>query len=430
MLTKISGGHVIDPGLINARMDIWIKDGSIFEICEEGKGSLESFSPDKIPDRIIDAAGKIVVPGLIDMHVHLREPGHEYKETIETGLKAAVAGGFTAVCCMPNTKPVNDNAQITSFIYEKARQAGLAKVYPVAAISIGLKGDSLAEYAELKAAGAVAVSDDGMPVSSGRLMRNAMEYASCFGLLTIAHCEDHELAGNGCMNEGAVSTRLGLRGIPNISESIMVMRDIELSSLTGVPVHIAHVSASESVNAIREAKKRGIKVTAETAPHYFTLTDEAVGNYDTNAKMNPPLRTESDRQAIIKGIEDGTLDIIATDHAPHSVLEKELEFDKAANGICGLETSLGLSMKLVQDGIINMESLVRLMSTRPAELLGMDNHLKPGNKADITIIDPDAEWNVDSSKFYGKSKNTPFNGWDLKGRAVMTIVGGRIVFEL
>ncbi|WP_027358701.1 dihydroorotase [Desulforegula conservatrix] len=426
MLTKISGGHVIDPGYINARMDIWIKDGSIFEVCEEGKGTLESSSP----DRIINAAGKIVVPGLIDMHVHLREPGHEYKETIETGLKAAVAGGFTAVCCMPNTKPVNDNAQITSFILEKARQAGLAKVYPVAAISLGLKGDSLAEYAELKTAGAIAVSDDGMPVSSGRLMRNAMEYASCFGLLTIAHCEDHELACNGCMNEGSVSTRLGLRGIPNISESIMVMRDIELSDLTGVPVHIAHVSARESVNAIREGKKRGIKVTAETAPHYFTLTDEAVGNYDTNAKMNPPLRTETDRLAVIKGLEDGTLDIIATDHAPHSVLEKELEFDKAANGICGLETSLGLSMKLVHDGIIGMESLVRLMSTRPAEILGKDNHLKPGNNADIAIIDPDAEWKVDSSKFQGKSKNTPFNGWDLKGRAVMTIVDGRIVFEL
>lgn len=426
MLTKISGGYVIDPGYINSKADVWIRDGKIIEVCAEG---VATQIPDT-PDKIIDASGKIVSPGLIDMHVHLREPGHEYKETIETGLKAAVSGGFTAVCCMPNTKPVNDNSQITSFILEKARQAGLAKVYPVAAISTGLKGDSLSEYAELKASGAVAVSDDGMPVTSGRLMRNAMEYASGFGLLVISHCEDHDLAGNGSMNEGEVSTRLGLRGIPNISESIMVMRDIELSELTGVPVHIAHVSARESVMAIREAKKRGIKVTAETAPHYFVLTDEAVGNYDTNAKMNPPLRTEEDRQAIIKGLSDGTLDIIATDHAPHSVLEKEMEFDKAANGICGLETSLGLGMRLVQDGAIDMENLIRLMSTRPSEILGMDNHLKPGNAADITLIDPVAEWVVDSSQFFSKSRNTPFDGFRLKGRAVMTIVDGRVVFEL
>lgn len=427
MLTKISGGHVIDPGYTNSIKDVWIKDGLVFDICDEGQ---HCSGHDNVPDRIIDASGKIVVPGLIDMHVHLREPGHEYKESIETGLKAAVAGGFSAVCCMPNTKPVNDNAQITTFILEKARLAGLARVYPVAAISPGLKGDSLSEYAELKAAGAVALSDDGMPVSSGRLMRNAMEYASGFGMLMISHCEDPDFAGNGCMNEGVVATRLGLRGIPNISESIMVIRDIELSALTGVPVHIAHVSTRESVMAIREAKKRGVRVTAETAPHYFMLTDEAVGNYDTNAKMNPPLRTEADRLAIIEGLCDGTLDVIATDHAPHSVLEKNLEFDRAANGICGLETSLGLSMKLVHDGLIDMETLVRLMSTRASEILGMDNHLEPGKNADITIIDPDAEWKVDSSMFYSKSRNTPFNGWDLKGRAVVTIVGGKVVFEI
>lgn len=426
MLTKISGGQVIDPGNINARADVFIRDGKIIEIRREGDTPFISDAP----DLTLDASGKIVVPGLIDMHVHLREPGHEYKETIETGLRAAVSGGFTAVCCMPNTKPVNDNGQVTAFILDGAARAGLARVYPVAAISPGLKGESLSEYAELKAAGAVAVSDDGMPVTSGRLMRNAMEYASGFGLLVISHCEDHDLAGNGCMNEGVVATRLGLRGIPNISESIMVMRDIELSSLTGVPVHIAHVSARESVMAIREAKKRGISVTAETAPHYFILTEEAVGEYDTNAKMNPPLRTEEDRQEIIRGLTDGTIDVIATDHAPHSVLEKEVEFDKAANGICGLETSLGLGMRLVHEGKVDLEALVRLMSTRPAEILGMDNHLKPGNMADITIIDPDLEWTVDSSAFFSKGRNTPFNGFRLKGRAVATLVGGRVVYKI
>ena len=385
---------------------------------------------DEYPEsRIIDASGKIVTPGLIDMHVHLREPGHEYKETIETGCLAAAFGGFTAVCTMPNTNPVNDCRQVTEYILQKAQSADTVRVYPVAAISPGLKGDGLCEYGELKVAGAVALSDDGNPVMNSLLMRRALEYAKGFELPVISHCEDLDLAAGGAMNEGAIATRMGLAGIPNASESIMVMRDIALCELTGVPIHIAHVSTEESVRAIRDAKKREIPVTAETAPHYFTLTEESVKEYNTKTKMNPPLRSGHDREAVCQALADGTIDVIATDHAPHSSIEKEVEFDKAANGIIGLETSVSLALKLVENGVINMTRLVEKMSTNPARILGLETGLLVGRPADITIIDPERSYRVNADNFRSLSRNTPFDGWDMKGKAVLSMVGGKIVYQ-
>lgn len=421
MLIRIKGGRIIDPGNPERIGDILIVDGKI-------TGSPPG---DKSPEneRIVDASGKIVVPGLIDMHVHFREPGEEYKETVETGCRAAAWGGFTAVCTMPNTKPVNDTHEITAYIKGRADSAGLIRVHPVAAISVGLEGKALCEYSELKNAGAVAVSDDGNPVMNSQLMRRALEYANGFGLPVISHCEDLNLTAHGAMNEGAVSTKLGLPGIPNAGESVMVKRDIALSELTGAPVHIAHVSTAESVRAIREAKKRGIRVTAETAPHYFTLTEDAVEGYDTKAKMNPPLRSGHDREAIREGLADGTIDVIATDHAPHSTIEKDVEFDRAANGIIGLETSLCLGLRLVWEGCLTLEQLVGKMSVNPARILGLESGLKTGNPADITIIDPDTVHTVNASKFQSLGRNTPFDGWEFKGRPFMTIVGGKIVFE-
>jgi dihydroorotase len=336
MLTLIRGGRVVDPGNLDGIMDILIEDGKIVEIKEHNSKFIIQNSKFKA----IDAFGKIVVPGLIDMHVHLREPGHEYKETIESGCLSAAYGGFTAICPMPNTNPVNDNSQVTEYILKKAGAADMVRVYPVAAISKGLKGKDLCEYGDLKETGAIAISDDGHPVANSQLMRMALEYAKGFDLPVISHCEDIDLAGCGSMNEGAVATRMGLSGIPNASESIVVMRDIALCELTGARLHIAHVSTTESVRAIRNAKKRGALVTAETAPHYFTLTEDAVEGYNTNAKMNPPLRSMQDREAVLEGLADGTIDVIATDHAPHSSIEKEVEFDQAANGIIGLETSV------------------------------------------------------------------------------------------
>ena len=431
MLMLIRGGRVIDPGNLDGIMDIFISDGKIVEIIKHGLTSSEY--PESIIEHpetsIIDASGKIVTPGLIDMHVHLREPGYEYKETIETGCLAAAFGGFTAVCTMPNTNPVNDCRQVTEYILKKAQAAGTARVYPVAAISQGLKGDGLCEFGELKEAGVIALSDDGNPVMSSQLMRRALEYAKGFGLLVISHCEDLDLAAGGVMNEGAVATRMGLAGIPNASESIMVMRDIALSELTGVPIHIAHVSTEESVQAIRDAKTRGVNVTAETAPHYFTLTDESVKEYKTSTKMNPPLRSNHDREAICQGLADGTIDVIATDHAPHSSIEKEVEFDMAANGIIGLETSVSLGMKLVEDEVITITDLVEKMSTNPARILGLESGLTVGNPADITIIDPDISYRVDADSFQSLSRNTPFDGWELKGKAVLTLVEGKIVFS-
>ena len=431
MLMLIRGGRVIDPGNLDDIMDIFISDGKIVEIIKHGLTSSEY--PESIfehPEtKIIDASGKIVTPGLIDMHVHLREPGHEYKETIETGCLAAAFGGFTAVCAMPNTNPVNDCRQVTEYILKKAQAADTARVYPVAAISQGLKGDGLCEFGELKEAGVIALSDDGNPVMNSQLMRRALEYAKGFGLLVISHSEDRDLAAGGVMNEGAVATRMGLAGIPNAVESIMVMRDIALSELTGAPIHIAHVSTKESVRAIRDAKTRGVNVTAETAPHYFTLTEKSVKEYNTNTKMNPPLRSNNDKEAICQGLADGTIDVIATDHAPHSSIEKEIEFDMAANGIIGLETSVSLGLKLVEDEVITITDLVKKMSTNPASILRLDSGLTIGNPADITIIDPDISFIVDAQSFQSLSSNSPFDGWELKGKAVLTMVEGKIVFS-
>lgn len=429
----IKDGRVIDPGRLDAVCDIYIEGGVVFALVVKDGTSAESpdranIAPERI-DRVVDAAGKLVVPGLIDIHVHLREPGQEYKETIATGCRAAAAGGFTAVCCMPNTDPVNDSEEVTRYIIKKAALAKAARVYPVAAVSRGLAGRALADFSALKDAGAVAFTDDGCPVSNSLLMRRAMEYASGFGLPVMAHSEDLPLAGDGVMNEGAMATRLGLAGIPNAAESVMVIRDIALCELTGAHLHVAHVSTAESVRAIRAAKERGLPVTAETAPHYFMLTDSAVDGYNTHAKMNPPLRSEADRDAIRRGLADGTLDVIATDHAPHSVLEKQVPFDQAANGIVGLETALPLSLQLVRENILSMEMLVEKMAVNPARILGLPCDIREGQAADLTIIDPERRFVVNADNFVSLGRNTPFEGWEVQGAAAATVVNGVIVFE-
>ncbi len=414
----LQNGRLLDPVTgVDTVGDLWIEDGVIVSGREQ------------IPEncQVLDVRGKWIVPGLIDMHVHLREPGEEYKETIKSGTKAAAAGGFTAVACMPNTTPVNDCASVTQFILETAAREGSARVYPVGAISKGSKGIGLAEYGELKQAGAVAVTDDGLPVFDSQLMRRAMEYAKSHDLLVMSHSEEMALSRNGSMNEGEVSTRLGLRGIPAAAETIMVYREIALAELTGQRTHIAHVSTGAATELITQAKARGVLVTAETAPHYFTLTDEAVGDYNTNAKMNPPLRTKTDRQAIRQGLQDGTFDAIATDHAPHSVMEKELEFDQAAYGIVGLETSLSLSLALVRDGVIDAMRMMELMSSAPARILKVDGGtIAMGNVADVTVVDPEKEYVFTEKSILSKGKNSPFLDWKLKGKAVLTIMGGRI----
>jgi dihydroorotase len=418
----IKGALVVDPAQdLEAPRDVLIDHGKIAALEAPGTIPVEGRG-------IIEAQGLVLTPGLIDMHVHLREPGEEYKETIETGTRAAVKGGFTAVACMPNTKPVNDNASITRFILDQARAANLARVYPVAAISMGSRGEQLSEYGEQREAGAVAVSDDGRPVMNSLLMRRALEYARTFGLPVISHSEDLELRGEGVMHEGRVSLELGLKGIPAAVEEVMIFRDITLAGLTGARLHIAHVSTAGSVEIIRRAKAAGLPVTAETAPHYFSLTDEAVYGYDTNAKVNPPLRTAADVAAIKEGLRDGALDAIASDHAPHSVLEKDLEFQAAAFGLLGLETSLGLSLKLVHDGVLTLSQLVAKMSTNSARILGIPGGtLQIGTPADLTLIDLNKDWTVDANFFASKSRNCPFQGWTLQGKAVMTMVGGRIV---
>ncbi len=419
-ITILQNGRIIDPAnKVDTKGDLWLQNDRIM--------APESSIP--ADARCINLQGQWIVPGLIDMHVHLREPGEEYKETIASGTLAAATGGFTAVACMPNTRPVNDTASVTRFILEQASQAS-ARVYPVGAISKGSGGLGLAEYGELKAAGVVAVTDDGLPVIDSQLMRRALEYAASHGLPVISHSEEMALSRNGVMNEGLVSTRLGLRGIPVEAESIMVYRELALAELTGHHVHIAHVSTAVATDLIRQAKKRGLKVTAETAPHYFTLTEEAVAGYNTNAKMNPPLRTEMDRQAIRLGLQDGTFDAIATDHAPHSVLEKQVEFDRAANGIIGLETSLPLSLALVRDGLIDATRLIELMSTAPARILGVaGGALTIGDVADITVIDPARQFVLTEDAIVSRSKNSPFLGWPLQGKAVLTFVGGRLTYD-
>jgi dihydroorotase len=413
----VQNGRIIDPPAgVDTHGELWICGDRIV-----APGSVPADGAQRF-----DADGCWVVPGLIDMHVHLREPGEEYKETIVSGTRAAAAGGFTGVACMPNTKPVNDCSSVTAFIRRAAEQ-GAARVYPVGAVSKGSKGEELAEYAEMKEAGIVAVSDDGRPVMNSQLMRRALEYAGSHNLPVISHPEDGALSRNGSMHEGFVSTRLGLRGIPAAAEAIMVYREIALAELTGGRMHLAHISTAASVDLIRRAKDRGIGVTAETAPHYFSLTDEAVRGYNTNAKMNPPLRSEVDRRVIIEALADGTFDAVATDHAPHSVLEKDIEFDLAANGIIGLETALPLALALVSDGVLSAGRLVELFSVNPARILGVvGGSLAIGGPADVTVIDPRKRFVYAEETIVSKSRNSPFLGQELTGKAVLTICGGRI----
>jgi len=425
----IRGGRVIDPqNQMDDLMDIYIHQGKILD--------LQPYTPKrglKGPSdfRVIPAEGLLVTPGLIDIHTHLREPGFEYKETILTGTQAAVAGGFTAVACMANTLPVNDTQSVTEYILNKARDARLARVFPVGAISVGLKGETLAEYGDLKTAGVVALSDDGNPVINSQLMRRAMEYARAFDLPIISHCEDLSLSRPGVMNEGPISTRLGLHGIPSAAEEIMIFRDIQLCQITETPLHIAHVSTAGSVQLIRDAKKKGLPVSAETAPHYFSLTEEAVIGFDTQAKINPPLRTKNDLLAIQKGLKDGTIDVIASDHAPHSPLEKEVEFDLASTGIVGLETTLPLTLNLVHRGILTLPQAIAKLTQGPAQVLKLNGlgRLEISGPANLTIIDPELEFQVDIHSFASKSKNSPFHGWKLKGKALLTMIEGRIVFN-
>lgn len=430
MKVILTGARVVDPAQkIDSVTDILLDGGKIAKVGINLSKSLKSKDLEKIT-KIIDLTGMIVVPGLIDMHTHLREPGYEYKETIATGSAAAVAGGFTSIACMPNTDPVNDNRSITEFILRKAAEAALTNIYPIGAISVDSAGLKLTEFWDLKEAGIVAISDDGKPVMNAALMRRAMEYASSLQLPIISHCEDVNLSADGLMNEGYYSTILGLRGIPSAAEEVMIARDILIAEFTRTPVHIAHVSTAGSVRLIRNAKKRGLRVTAETAPHYFTLSDETLQNYDTNFKINPPLRSKKDVEAIKEGLADGTIDVIACDHAPHGRTDKEVEFEYAANGISGLETSLGLSLDLINSKILTWPELVAKMSLNPASILNLPKGtLKAGADADITVIDPQLKWTVDVQAFCSRGKNSPFHGRKMQGKAILTIVGGEIKFD-
>jgi dihydroorotase len=426
MKLLLKNGHVIDPvASRNGRFDVLIDGDRILRIGRDlpADGARVLLVPE----------GWIVTPGLIDMHVHLREPGQEHKETIASGTAAAVAGGFTAVACMPNTDPVNDSASVTEFIVKRAAEAGLARVYPIGAVSVGSKGEQLTEIGDLRAAGCVALSDDGRPVATALLMRRALEYASMFGMPVIEHAEDPSLKGDGVAHEGAVAGLLGLRGIPGVAESIIVDRDIQLAELTGGRIHVAHMSVRQALRAVRAGKERGVAVTCEVTPHHFTLTDEALsanGGYDTNTKMNPPLREEADRLAMLEGLADGSIDAIATDHAPHHADEKALEFDRAPFGIIGLETAVPLCFdRLVHAGVLTVSRLVELLSSNPARLLGVQGGtLAEGGLADITLLAPDVTTTIRAAASRSKSRNTPFDGWTLKGVVAATIVGGRIVY--
>jgi dihydroorotase len=423
----LKGGRVVDPATgTDGTFDVLIEDGLIRTVAK---------------DLPVDGAevydvprGAIVAPGLIDIHVHLREPGQEHKETVASGTASAVAGGFTAVACMPNTNPVNDHAGITQFILKKAAEAQLARVYPIGAVSLGQKGDQLAELGEQKAAGCVAFTDDGYPVATALLMRRALEYAGMLGVPIIDHCEDPSLKGDGVAHEAYYASALGLRGIPGVAESLMVERDVSLAELTGAHVHIAHMSARQSIRAVRAGKERGVRVTCEVAPHHFTLTDEALEGpvkYDTNVKMNPPLREAADRNAMLEGIVDGTVDVIATDHAPHHADEKMVEFDRAPFGIVGLETAVPLVFdRLVHTGKISLPRMIALLSTNPAQAMNLPGGtLATGSMADITVLAPDMTMTVSAQALRSKSKNTPFDGWTLRGGVAATIVAGRWVYR-
>ncbi|MDD4878855.1 MAG: dihydroorotase [Candidatus Omnitrophica bacterium] len=420
----LKGGHVVDPASnLDSESDVLIKGDKIAQVGKNIKAN---------GAKTIDCKGKLVFPGLIDMHVHLRQPGREDEETFVTGSRAALKGGFTSVLCMANTSPVIDNKGVVEYIYAEASKTGLINIYPAAAVTKGLEGKELTEIGQMAEAGAKALSDDGKPVMNAEILRRALEYAKMFGLPVISHCEDTNLSKNGAMNEGFISTKLGLKGIPRASEVVMVMRDIELAELTGAKLHIAHVSAKESVEAVREAKKRKIKVTCETCPHYFTLTEEAVFGFNTKAKVNPPLRSKEDLAAVKKGLSDGTIDAISTDHAPHSIEEKDVEFDFAANGMIGLEFALSLAnTELVKDKVLDWSGLIKKISANPAGILDLKGKgsLAEGSDADVTVFDPAAEWVVDEKRIESKSKNTPLVGRKMGGTVLVTIVGGKIKYE-
>jgi dihydroorotase len=419
----LRGGRVIDPARkVDSEGDVLLSDGVVARV---GAGLAAGVSK---TTRVIDVSGCWVMPGLIDLHTHLREPGQEYKEDIATGTRSAAAGGFTAVCAMPNTVPPNDSRAVTQLIVKRAAEVGVVRVYPVGAISKGLKGEALAEMGELREAGCVAVSDDGRPVMNAELLRRAMEYARTFGLTLVQHCEDLTLSAGGAMNEGLVSTRAGIRAQPPAAESSMVARDIELCALTGARYHVAHVSSAESVRLVREAKRRGLPVTCEVTPHHLVLTDEACAHYDTATKCNPPLRSSADMEAVREGLRDGTIDAVATDHAPHSAIEKDVEFEQAAFGIIGLETAVGLVLELVRAGVLTPSAMVTRLSTSPAAVFGLPGgSLAQGRPADVTVIDPEAAWTC-APGFVSRSRNSPFVGRAMRGRAALTLVGGKIAF--
>jgi dihydroorotase len=421
----LRGGRVLDPARgIDRAQDLWLDQGRIAGWGEDAPASLRS----RGDVEIIDVRGAIVCPGLVDIHVHLREPGQEDRETIESGTRAAARGGFTAVACMPNTDPPLDDRPRVEYVVRRAREIGLARVFPIAAVTRGQLGEQLTEIQDLVEAGAVAISDDGKPVRNAELMRRALELTRELGVPVIEHAEDPDLKGSGVMHEGWVSTRIGLKGIPDVAESVMVARDALLAEATGGRVHIAHVSAARSVDIIRRAKARGIRITGETAPHYLVLTDEAVATYDPRAKMNPPLRSARDRDALIEGVVDGTLDCLATDHAPHTDIDKDNDFDSAPFGIVGLETALGLYIKaLVEPKHLSLPELILRLTARPYEVLGRrGGTLEAGAEADVTVFDPDRSWTVRASEFQSKGRNTPFEGWQLPGRVLLTIAGGRV----
>lgn len=421
----VRGGRLIDPASgTDSPRDLLVDGGTVAGI--EGPGVIR---PEAAVE-VIDAAGLAVLPGIVDVHVHLREPGFEYKETIASGTRAAAAGGVTSVCCMPNTRPINDCRAVTRFIVERAAADGAVNVFPIGAATKGSEGEGLSDIGELVGSGCVAVSDDGRPIVSPAVMRRVLEYSRIFDIPVVNHCEDLGLSAGGVMNEGKTASALGLRGIPGASEEVMARRDIALAELTGARLHVAHVSTAGTVRAVREAKARGVRVTAETCPHYFLLTDEAVERYNTNAKMNPPLRSADDRQAIREGLADGTIDAICTDHAPHHADEKEVEFDRAPFGIVGLETLLPLSLVLWREGVMPLMDVVRRLTQAPAEIMKLDRgRLAPGLPADLALVDLNAEYRVDASMFHGKTRNTPFDGWTVRGRVERTLVGGVTVYR-